>query len=126
VQPFVSGVEPAYAAARSWNTTEGRFIADGDMTARARVAVIGQSIVKELFEDDSSPIDQIIKVNQQPYKVIGVLEGKGGSLGGDLDNQVFVPLTTAHSELYPLRNRAGDRWCHICMCCRAKGPIAKM
>jgi putative ABC transport system permease protein len=108
VQPFVSGVEPAYAAARSWNTTEGRFIADGDMTARARVAVIGQSIVKELFEDDSSPIDQIIKVNQQPYKVIGVLEGKGGSLGGDLDNQVFVPLTTAHSELYPLRNRAGD------------------
>ncbi len=40
--------------------------------------------------------------------MIGVLEGKGGSLGGDLDNQVFVPLTTAHNELYPLRNRAGE------------------
>jgi putative ABC transport system permease protein len=37
-----------------------------------------------------------------------VLEGKGGSLGGDLDNQIFVPLTTAHNELYPLRNRAGQ------------------
>jgi putative ABC transport system permease protein len=108
VQPFVSGVEPEYAEARSWATTEGRFLSDGDMTARARVAVIGQSILKELFEDGSSPIDRIIKINQQPYRVIGVLEGKGGSLGGDLDNQVFVPLTTAHNELYPLRNRAGQ------------------
>jgi putative ABC transport system permease protein len=108
VQPFVSGVEPEYAEARSWATTEGRFIADGDMVARARVAVIGQSIVKELFDDGSSPLDRIVKINQQPYRVIGVLEGKGGSLGGDLDNQVFVPLTTAHNELYPLRNRAGE------------------
>jgi putative ABC transport system permease protein len=108
VQPFVSGVEPEYVEARSWKTTEGRFIADGDMTSRARVAVIGQSVVKELFADGRSPLDQIIKINQQPYKVIGVLEGKGGSLGGDLDNQVFVPLTTAHDELYPLRNRAGE------------------
>jgi putative ABC transport system permease protein len=108
VQPFISGVEPDYAEARSWKTTEGRFLSEGDMTSRARVAVIGQSVVKELFEDGSSPIDRIIKLNQQPYKVIGVLESKGGSLGGDLDNQVFVPLSTAHNELYTLRNRAGD------------------
>jgi putative ABC transport system permease protein len=108
VQPFVSGVEPDYAEARSWKTTEGRFLSEGDMTSRARVAVIGQSVVKELFEDGSSPIDRIVKLNQQPYKVIGVLEGKGGSMGGDLDNQVFVPLTTAQNELSPLRNRAGD------------------
>jgi putative ABC transport system permease protein len=108
VQPFVSGVEPEYAEARSWKTTEGRFLSSGDMTVRARVAVIGQSVVKELFEDGRSPIDQIVKINQQPYKVVGVLEGKGGSLGGDLDNQVFVPLTTAHGELFPLRNRAGE------------------
>jgi putative ABC transport system permease protein len=108
VQPFISGVEPEYAEARSWATTEGRFISDGDMTARARVAVIGQSVVKELFDDGSSPVDRIVKINQQPYRVIGVLESKGGSLGGDLDNQVFVPLSTAHNELYPLRNRAGQ------------------
>jgi putative ABC transport system permease protein len=107
-QPFVSGVEPGYAEVRSWKTTEGRFISDGDMTARARVAVIGQTVVKELFGDGSSPIDQLVKIDQQAYRVIGVLEGKGGSLGGDLDNQVFVPLTTAHNELYPLRNRAGE------------------
>ena len=107
-QPFVSGVEPDYAEARSWKTTDGRFIADGDMTTRARVAVIGQSVVKELFGDGRNPIDQLIKIDEQPYRVIGLLESKGGSLGGDLDNQVFVPLTTAHNDLYPLRNRAGE------------------
>ena len=107
-QPFVSGVEPEYADARSWKTVDGRFISDGDMTSRARVAVIGQSVLKEIFPDGKYPIDAIVKINEQPYKVIGVLEGKGGSLGGDLDNQVFVPLTTAQNELYPLRNRAGD------------------
>ncbi len=108
IQPFVSGVEPDYATARSWAVTDGRFISDGDMTARARVAVIGQTVVKELFADGRSPIDQLIRLNGQSYRIIGVLEGKGGSLGGDLDNQVFVPMTTAHNELYPLRNRAGE------------------
>src|SRR5512136_56253 len=108
IQPFVSGVEPGYAEVRSWKTVEGRFISDGDMTSRARVAVIGQSVLKELYPEGKYPIDEIIKINEQPYKVIGVLEAKGGSLGGDLDNQVFVPLTTAQNELSPLRNRAGD------------------
>ena len=108
IQPFVSGVEPEYTEARSWNTVEGRFISDGDMTSRARVAVIGQTVIKELFPEGKYPIGETIKISQQPYKVIGVLEGKGGSLGGDLDNQIFVPLTTAHNELYPLRNRAGE------------------
>ncbi len=55
VQPFVSGVEPEYAEARSWKTTEGRFISDGDMLTRARVAVIGQSVVKELIRGRPQP-----------------------------------------------------------------------
>ncbi len=58
MQPFVSGVEPDYAVARSWKTVEGRFISDGDLASRARVAVIGQSVVKDLFPDGSSPIDR--------------------------------------------------------------------
>ncbi len=106
-QPVVSGVEADYNEARNWKTIEGRFISDGDMTSQARVAVIGQTVVKDLFPD-KYPVGETIKINQQPYQVIGVLEGKGGSLGGDMDNQIFVPLTTAHNELYPLRNRAGE------------------
>src|SRR5512147_2991671 len=48
-QPFVSGVQADYAQARSWNLTEGRFISDSDLQAKARVAVIGQSVVRDLF-----------------------------------------------------------------------------
>jgi putative ABC transport system permease protein len=108
VQPFVSGVPPEYAAARNWNVVDGRFISDGDMISRSRVAVIGQSIVRDLFSDGRWPIDQTIRINRLPYKVIGVLEPKGGSLFGDIDNQIFVPLTTAHVDLFPIRNRAGE------------------
>jgi putative ABC transport system permease protein len=108
VQPFISGVEADYSVARSWNVVEGRFIIDSDLATRARVAVIGQSVVKELFADGRSPLDQTIRVNRLPYRVIGVMEGKGGSLFGDVDNQVFVPLTTAHNDFFPIRNRAGD------------------
>ena len=71
------------------------------------MAVIGQTVVKDLFPD-KDPVGETIKLNQQPYKVIGVLEAKGGGMGGDQDNHVYVPLTTAHNELYPLRNKAGD------------------
>ena len=106
VQPPVSGVEPGYDVAREWKTVSGRFIDDGDLVARARVAVLGQTVVKDLFPD-KDPVGETIKLNQQPYKVIGVLEAKGGGMGGDQDNHVYVPLTTAHNELYPLRNKAG-------------------
>jgi putative ABC transport system permease protein len=107
IQPPVSGVEPGYDVAREWKTVSGRFIDDGDLVTRARVAVLGQTVVKDLFPD-KDPIGETIKLNQQPYKVIGVLEAKGGGMGGDQDNHVYVPLTTAHNELYPLRNKAGD------------------
>jgi putative ABC transport system permease protein len=107
VRPPVSGVEPGYDVAREWKTVAGRFIDDGDLVSRARVAVLGQTVVKDLFPD-KDPVGETIKINQQPYKVIGVLEAKGGGMGGDQDNHVYVPLTTAHNELYPLRNKAGD------------------
>jgi putative ABC transport system permease protein len=108
IQPFVSGVESDYTIARSWNVVDGRFISDSDLATRARVAVIGQSVVKELFADGRSPLDETIRINRLPYRVIGVLEGKGGSLFGDVDNQVFVPLTAMHNDFFPIRNRAGD------------------
>ncbi len=107
VRPPVSGVEPGYDVAREWKTSDGRFIDDGDEVARARVAVLGQTVVKDLFPD-KEPVGETIKINEQPYKVIGVLEAKGGGMGGDQDNHVYVPLSTAHNELYPLRNKAGD------------------
>ena len=65
-------------------------------------------MVRELFADGSSPLDQTIRVNRLPYKIIGVMEAKGGGMFGDVDNQIFVPLTTAHNDFFPIRNRAGE------------------
>ena len=108
VQPFVSGVEADYNIARSWNVVEGRFLVDSDLATRARVAVIGQSVVKELFADGRSPLDETVRINRLPYRIVGVMEGKGGSMFGDVDNQVFIPLSAAHNDFFPIRNRAGD------------------
>jgi putative ABC transport system permease protein len=108
VQPIVSGVEADYTEVLSWKLTEGRFIQESDLTSKARVAAIGQSVVRKLFADGSSPLDQTIRVNRLPYKIIGVMEAKGGGMFGDVDNQIFVPLTTAHNDFFPIRNRAGE------------------
>ncbi len=104
-RPVVSGVTPEYADVRSWVVIEGRFIGDTDLATHARVAVIGQTVLKDLFPNGAYPIGQSIKINQLDYKVIGVLEAKGGSAFGDVDNQIYLPLSAAHADLFPIKNR---------------------
>src|SRR5512143_1414492 len=94
-QPIVSGVTPDYAAIRSWVVIEGRFVDDADVASHARVAVIGQTVLKDLFPNGAYPIGQSLKIKQLDYKVIGVLDLKGGSSFGDVDTQIYIPLTTA-------------------------------
>jgi putative ABC transport system permease protein len=107
-QPVVSGVTPEYAPIRTWVVIEGRFIDDTDVATHARVAVIGQTVLKDLFPNGAYPIGQSIKIKQMDYKVIGVLDLKGGSAFGDVDNQIYIPLSTAHADLFPIKNRAGE------------------
>ena len=107
-QPIVSGVTPEYAPIRSWVVIEGRFVDDADVASHARVAVIGQTVLKDLFPNGAYPIGQSLKIKQLDYKVVGVLDLKGGSSFGDVDNQIYIPLTTAHADLYPIKNRAGE------------------
>jgi len=103
----VSGATPEYSLARSWPVVAGRFLSEGDLAANARVVVLGQSVARELFPDGRDPIDQIVRVNQMPYRVIGILEKKGGSLFGDVDDQVVIPLSTSQTDLPAFRTRAG-------------------
>ncbi len=107
-RPIVSGVTPEYAPIRSWVVVQGRFIEESDVTSRARVAVIGNTVLKDLFPVGAYPIGQSIKINQLDYKVIGVLDVKGGSSFGDVDNQIYVPLSTAHADFFPIKNRSGE------------------
>jgi putative ABC transport system permease protein len=105
----VQGVVPEFAQVRNWFPEVGSFIDPEDMNSRARVAVLGQTVVEDLFPDNPYPLEQTVKINDVPFRVIGVLEEKGGSEFGDIDNSVMVPLTTAQTRLFPSRGRSGER-----------------
>jgi putative ABC transport system permease protein len=111
----VQGVTPQFAQVRNWFPEVGSFIDPEDMNSRARVAVLGKTVVEDLFPDNPYPLDQTVKINDIPFRVIGVLEKKGGSEFGDVDNSVMVPLTTAQTRLFPSRGRSGERLVSIIM-----------
>lgn len=95
----VMGVTPEYMSIRSLEVGTGSFITESDNNKRNRVAVIGSTVATNLF-GTTNPVGQNIRVNNQPFKVIGVLESKGqSSMGQDQDDVVIVPLTTAMERL---------------------------
>jgi putative ABC transport system permease protein len=104
VRVSTSGVTPAYETVRNFPVTDGRFISDTDINSKARVAVIGSRIAERLFtEEGLYPLGATIKVNNVPFKVVGVLESKGGGggmMGGNQDEVVLVPMSTAHERLF--------------------------
>lgn len=97
----VSGITPAFERVRNFRTARGRFVDQRDLDSIARVAVLGAYTAKNLFPN-SDPIGQPIKINRVPFKVIGVMEEKGGTsfFGGNQDDIVFVPITTAQQRLF--------------------------
>jgi putative ABC transport system permease protein len=104
----VSGVTPEYQSVRDFNPVLGEFIAQEHVNARSRVAVIGDTVSKELFDEYEYPIGQTIKLNDVPFKVIGVLEEKGGGGFGDEDNVVIIPISTAQTRLFNAGTVRGD------------------
>jgi putative ABC transport system permease protein len=107
-QATVSGVTPGYATVRKFYPILGRFLNDSDVRTNARVAVLGQTVLHELFPAGVNPIGQDIKINRIPFRVIGVMEEKGGTAFSDEDDVVFVPLTTAQTRLFSGRDVSGD------------------
>jgi putative ABC transport system permease protein len=96
----ISGVTPEYESVRNFKPVLGEFIAQEHVNGRSRVAVIGDTVAQELFEEYEYPIGQTIKLNDVPFKVIGVLEEKGGGGFGDEDNVVMIPISTAQTRLF--------------------------
>ena len=95
----VYGVTPEFLNIRDLTVSTGSFISNQDLESRNRVAVIGTTVATNLF-GETNPVGKNIRVNNQPYKVIGVLESKGqSSMGSDQDDMVIVPLTTAQERL---------------------------
>ena len=91
----VSGVNSNYMDVNNWTMKSGRFFSDKNVQNRERVAIVGQTVVKNLFGDDN-PVGAEIRVKNIPFRIIGVLNSKGsGTMGNDQDDIVLIPYTTA-------------------------------
>lgn len=96
----VVGTTPPYLEARAWNIVNGAAFGDSDVRAATRVALIGKTVAENLFVDDD-PIGKTIRIQQNPFVVIGVLGSKGQNLDGrDQDDTVIIPLTTAQRKVF--------------------------
>ena len=91
----VAGVNSNFQDVNIWTMTSGRFFSDKNVQNRERVAVVGQTVVKNLFTDED-PVGKEIRVKNIPFRVIGVLKSKGnGTMGNDQDDTVLIPYTTS-------------------------------
>ena len=95
----VQGVDPEFLTIKSWTVEDGNMFTERDIRAKTKVAVLGASVVENMY-GGVSPVGQTIRIQKTPFKIIGVLEAKGqGSGGQDQDDTVLVPLTTAAFRL---------------------------
>ena len=95
----MTGVTPEFMAIRTLEVDYGSFITATDLAKRNRVAVIGATVAANLF-GTSNPVGQNIRINNQPFKIVGILKSKGqSSMGQDQDDVVYIPLTTAQERM---------------------------
>jgi putative ABC transport system permease protein len=91
----IIGEGPDYLSIRAWDLIEGGMFTDQDVRSVSKVCIIGKTIVDQLFPD-GSPVGQTLRIRNIPFKVVGVLKGKGYNLfGQDQDDVVIVPYTSA-------------------------------
>ena len=96
----VSGVSMDYLTIRQLTVEQGEMFTENDIRTAAKVCVIGKTIVDNLFSDGSDPIGKVIRCNQIPFRVIGVLKSKGyNSMGMDQDDVVLAPYSTVMKRL---------------------------
>lgn len=103
----IDGVTATFSEVRNAQVSLGSFISDDDVKSEARVAVLGQTVVDNLFLDSQNPIGQTVRINDTPFRVIGVMAKKGGGAFGDADDVVLIPLSVAQFRLFQARNLQG-------------------
>jgi putative ABC transport system permease protein len=95
----LSGVTPDYGEVRNYKLLEGEFINENHLLGQSSVVLLGPEVADKLFGHRDGLVGETVRLNGQPFRVIGVLESKGGSAFGSQDNVVFVPITTARARL---------------------------
>jgi putative ABC transport system permease protein len=96
----IQGVAPDYLGIRDWKIKDGVAFGDEDVTGAAKVCLVGQTIVDNLFTPGDNPIGKIIRYNKIPIKIIGVLAEKGeNAFGSDQDDVILAPYTTVQKRI---------------------------
>jgi putative ABC transport system permease protein len=101
------GTTPDYLTVRNFTMADGEFISEANVVAHSSVVVLGSAVADTLFGGSGGVVGQSVRLNGQPYRVIGVLTSKGGSGFANQDDQVLVPLTTAQTRLTGANNFRG-------------------
>ena len=103
----VRATTPDYGPLRGYNVARGRFIDENDYLARSRVAVLGQVTADSLFAPSVDPLGKDVKIRGINFRIVGILQEKGGGAFGSEDDLVIVPLTTAQERLFNARDQRG-------------------
>jgi putative ABC transport system permease protein len=103
----IMGVTPEYEYVRNYQVAEGEFINEEHMLGQASVVLLGPEVAKTLFGRSEGLVGEMVRIEGQPFRVIGVLEAKGGSGFANVDDLAFVPFSTAQTRL--IRRSSNDR-----------------
>ena len=96
----ITGTSPEMIEIRTWSLSSGRVFTEQELDRAAKVCVLGQTVTDNLF-GGIDPVDQVVRIKNIPFTVIGVLTPKGQTTWGqDQDDVIFVPLTTAQKQLF--------------------------
>jgi len=96
----VTGTTPEYFEIRSWRMSKGAAFTQSDIDGSTKVAVLGQTVVTNLFGASADPVGQVFRIRNIPFQVVGVLERKGQSpMGQDYDDTVVIPSSTFQSKI---------------------------
>jgi len=101
----IQGTDVELPLIRNWPTKYGSFFTSQDVQAAAKVCVLGQTVADNLFGPDTDPTGQIIRIKNQPFKVLGVMAPKGSTgFGQDQDDAVYAPYTTVQKKLQGIQH----------------------
>ena len=102
----LAGITPEYFSVRNFKVVEGEEINQEHLLGRASVVILGVEVADKLFDRHEGLIGETVRIEGQPFRVIGILEKKGGSAFGSQDDVVLIPMTTARTRIV---RRATDR-----------------
>ncbi len=100
----VYGVTADYATVRQITMQLGTFITNNDVTSGAKVAVVGPTVVDDLFSGNTNIIGESIRINGNVFKIVGITEEKGGSGMQNQDDVIYIPLTTAQKQIFGVKH----------------------